>query len=64
MVASATASTTLPASQLVSIEGDNFLLSVPPEAHTLAGFRKWALSDAVPEKLRVCFIGGKPFLST
>ncbi len=38
---------------------DGFLLSVPPEAHTLAGFRRWALSDAVPEKLRLAFIRGE-----
>src|SRR5438105_14840560 len=42
--------------------GDGVLLSVPPQAHTLAGFRKWALSDQVPEKLPLTFIHGKVFI--
>jgi hypothetical protein len=41
---------------------DGFLLTVPPEAHTLAGFRAWALSDAVPEKLPLTFIRGKVYV--
>jgi Uma2 family endonuclease len=41
---------------------DGCLLSVPPEAHTLAGFRAWALSDDVPEKLPLTFIRGKVYV--
>jgi Uma2 family endonuclease len=44
--------------------GDGFLLSVPPAAHTLAGFRAWALSDDVPEKLPLTFIQGEIFIDT
>jgi len=62
MVAAATDSKPLASNQVVNIEGDDFLLSVPPEAHTLAGFRKWVLSDEVPEKLRVSFLDGKVFI--
>jgi Uma2 family endonuclease len=40
-----------------TIEG--FSLEIPAEAHTLSGFRTWALSDDVPEKLPVCFIQGR-----
>jgi Uma2 family endonuclease len=39
-----------------------FLLNVPTAAHTLAGFRAWALSDHVPEKLPVTFIRGEIFI--
>jgi hypothetical protein len=42
--------------------GDGFLLGVPPKAHTLAGFRAWALSDDVPEKLPLTFIRGEVFI--
>ena len=38
------------------------LIHVPRSAHTLAGFRKWVLSDALPEKLRVTFIRGEIYL--
>lgn len=35
---------------------------MPREAHTLAGFLAWALSDEVPEKLPVAFIAGEVFI--
>ncbi|HWY86622.1 MAG TPA: Uma2 family endonuclease [Gemmataceae bacterium] len=38
------------------------MLNVPAKAHTLSGFRAWALSDDVPEKLPLTFIGGKVFI--
>jgi Uma2 family endonuclease len=38
------------------------LLHIPKEAHTLAGFRHWALSDELPEKLRVMFLHGEVYL--
>ncbi len=41
---------------------ENILLHVPPDAHTLKGFRKWALSDACPEKLPVMFLGGEIYI--
>jgi Uma2 family endonuclease len=34
-------------------------LQLPPEPHTLAGFRTWVLSDDVPEKLRVSYLRGR-----
>lgn len=37
-------------------------LRIPPEAHSLEGFRKWVLSDEVPEKLRVMFLKGEVYL--
>jgi Uma2 family endonuclease len=37
-------------------------LHIPKEAHTLAGFRRWALSDEIPEKLRVMFLQGEVYL--
>jgi Uma2 family endonuclease len=43
-------------------DGDDLLVSIPPEAHTLAGFRAWVLSDEVPEKLRVCFLRGRIYI--
>src|SRR5688500_16047017 len=39
--------------------GDEGLLEVPRDVHTLAGFRKWVLSDAFPEKLYASFLQGK-----
>lgn len=34
-------------------------IRLPPEPHTLAGFRSWVLSDDVPEKLRVSYLRGR-----
>ena len=34
-------------------------IEIPAEAHTLAGFRSWVLSDDVPEKLKVSYLKGK-----
>jgi hypothetical protein len=47
---------------IVAADGDDLLVSIPPEAHTLAGFRAWALSDELPEKLRVCFLRGRIYI--
>jgi hypothetical protein len=33
-------------------------LTIPPEAHTYAGFLKWVMSDAFPEKLPVTYFAG------
>lgn len=41
---------------------DDCLLQIPRAAHTLAGFRRWALSDEVPEKLPLTFIRGKVYV--
>lgn len=40
-------------------DGLDTILHVPPEAHTLKGFRRWALSEQVPEKLPLAFIQGE-----
>jgi Uma2 family endonuclease len=32
---------------------------VPPAAHTLAGFRAWALSEDFPDRGRMTFVGGE-----
>ena len=45
-----------------NVRDDEFLLRIPPEAHTHDGFRKWALSDACPEKLRVMFLKGDIYI--
>lgn len=37
---------------------DRCLLRIPPDVHTLAGFREWALSDVCPEKMRLTFLDG------
>lgn len=42
--------------------GENGLLEVPRNVHTLDGFRKWVLSDEFPEKLRVTFLQGEVYL--
>src|SRR4029078_5050570 len=34
-------------------------IEIPAEAHTLAGFRSWVLSDEVPEKHKVSYLKGK-----
>jgi Uma2 family endonuclease len=38
---------------------EDILLHIPPDAHTLKGFRKWVLSDACPEKMPVMFLNGR-----
>jgi len=37
-------------------------LHIPPDIHTHAGFRRWALSEECPEKLRVFFWQGEVWL--
>jgi Uma2 family endonuclease len=41
---------------------DQVELRIPHDIHTLAGFRKWALSDDGPEKLPVMFLGGEVYI--
>lgn len=41
---------------------EHTLLHIPPQAHTLSGFRRWVQSDDVPEKLRVTFLRGEVYL--
>jgi Uma2 family endonuclease len=42
--------------------GDGLFLHIPADAFTLAGFRAWAKSDELPEKLRVTFVDGEIYL--
>jgi Uma2 family endonuclease len=41
---------------------DQILLRIPYDIQTLAGFRKWALSDDGPEKLPVMYLGGEVYI--
>jgi Uma2 family endonuclease len=41
---------------------DDFVLHIPRDACTLAGFRRWVLSDEFPEKQPVMFLNGEIFL--
>lgn len=41
---------------------DDFVLHIPRDAYTLAGFRKWVLSDEFPEKQPVMFLKGEIYL--
>jgi Uma2 family endonuclease len=34
-------------------------ISIPADAHTLAGFRRWAMSDEFPERGRISFLNGE-----
>lgn len=43
-------------------DGPPVQLTLPTNALTLAGFRKWLLSDACPEKGRFCFLGDEVFI--
>ncbi len=43
-------------------DGGDALIEIPREAHTLNGFREWALSEGFPEKLPVTFLQGKVYL--
>jgi Uma2 family endonuclease len=40
----------------------DFVLHIPRDAYTLAGFRRWVLSDAFPEKQPVLFRNGEIYL--
>lgn len=51
-------STTLLLPDAADPERDEATIEMPPEPHTLAGFRSWVLSDEVPEKLRVSYRRG------
>jgi Uma2 family endonuclease len=42
--------------------GTDTTLHIPRGAHTLAGFRRWVLSDAFPEKQPVMFLNGEIYL--
>jgi Uma2 family endonuclease len=39
-----------------------FDLVVPAEAHALAGFRAWAVSEEFPQRGRICFLNGEIFI--
>ena len=41
---------------------NDLLLHIPADAHTLAGFRRWVLSDEFPEKQPVTFLNGEIYL--
>jgi Uma2 family endonuclease len=41
---------------------DDFVLHIPRDAYTLAGFRKWVLSDEFPERQPVMFLKGEIYL--
>jgi hypothetical protein len=41
---------------------DDFTLHIPRDAHTLAGFRRWVLSEEFPEKQPVMFLRGEIYL--
>src|SRR5438270_1405074 len=54
-----------PAAPTILVDGpfrDDLLLHIPADAHTLAGFRAWVLSDDFPEKQPVTFINGDIYL--
>jgi Uma2 family endonuclease len=53
------------AAPAVFVEGepnDDLFLHIPRDAHTLAGFRRWVLSDEFPEKQPVMFLQGEIYL--
>jgi Uma2 family endonuclease len=41
---------------------DRFEFVVPPDVHTLEGFRAWATADDFPERVRVTFVDGEVIL--
>ncbi len=41
---------------------DTSTVEVPPSAFALDGFRAWAVSDAFPERGRVCYLDGELFI--
>jgi len=53
---------TSPASTLNRKLNDDFVLHIPRDAYTLAGFRRWALSAEFPEKQPVMFLNGEIYL--
>src|SRR5262249_38904237 len=53
---------TAPLSPSAFFAHPRFSLHIPASAATLTGFRAWAKSDELPEKLRVAFIQGEIYL--
>src|SRR5262249_29979059 len=51
----------IPAQPLTVVTND-WTLIIPPEAHTMEGFRKWATADDCPEDVRVTFLQGEIIL--
>src|SRR5947207_485913 len=65
ILAMSTALRSLAANIIVDGEVDDeidTLMRIPPDIHTLTGFRKWALSDDGPEKLPVMFLSGEVYI--
>lgn len=56
------ASAALAKSQVQMSEPSDLVFHIPASAHTLAGFRKWVLSDDFPEHGRVSFLSGEVIL--
>ena len=52
----------LPETLPEELAGEDGVLQIPPGVHTLAGFRRWLLSDEFPEKLKAHFIQGNIYL--
>lgn len=50
--------TSFPAITLFA-RGESGAVSIPSSAHTLDGFRQWALSEAFPERGQFSFVGGE-----
>jgi Uma2 family endonuclease len=46
----------------LTVVTDRFSLVIPPEAHTMEGFREWATDDNFPERVRVTFLQGEIIL--
>jgi Uma2 family endonuclease len=44
------------------VRGKHGVLRIPPNIHTLSGFRRWAHSSSLPEKLRIHYIRGDIYL--
>ena len=50
--------TDFPAFTILDSESATLPVSIPASATTLAGFRKWALSDDFPERGKITFVAG------
>jgi Uma2 family endonuclease len=54
-------SRTLPPAEVgtVKVLSEHVSLIVPPDAHTMSGFRQWATAEEFPEHVRVTFLEGE-----
>jgi hypothetical protein len=47
---------------MITVMSDVWQIEIPSWVNSLDSFRRWVISDKVPENCRVCFLNGKVWI--